>query len=88
MAMTREDVLEVVKKHAMDTIEDLEEGALDNANSLVEVGANSLDVVEIVSLSMRELKVKVPREELMKVESFDGLIDLLYSAVQEREANA
>jgi hypothetical protein len=42
---------------------------------------NSLDVVEIVSRSMRELKVKVPRAELRKLSNIDGLVDLLYRMV-------
>ena len=36
-----------------------------------------LDIVEVVSCSMRELRVKVPRSELSKLTSIDGLVDLL-----------
>ena len=43
-----------------------------------DLGANSLDIVEVVSRSMRELKVKVPRAELAKLTNIDGLVDLLY----------
>jgi hypothetical protein len=35
---------------------------------------------------MRELKVKVPRAELSKLENIDGLVDLLHKAVQARVA--
>ena len=41
-------------------------------------GANSLDIVEVVSGAMRELKVKVPRSELNKLTNVDGLVGLLY----------
>ena len=41
-------------------------------------GANSLDIVEVVSGAMRELKVKVPRTELNKLTNLDGLVGLLH----------
>lgn len=86
--MTREDVLEVVMRHLVDTIEELEGVEIDPAKSMKDLGANSLDIVEIVSASMRELKVKVPRSELNKLENINQLVDLLHKIVQEKEAAA
>lgn len=77
--MTREHVFAVVKKHLMQTIDGLDEAAIEPSKSMKELGANSLDIVEIVSVSMRELKVKVPRSELSKLADIGGLVDLLYS---------
>jgi len=45
-------------------------------------GANSLDIVEVVSGAMREMKVKVPRSELNKLTNIDGLVDLLHASKQ------
>ena len=59
--------LEVVKRHLVDTIEELEGVEIDPVKSMKDLGANSLDIVEVVSCSMRELKVKVPRTELNKL---------------------
>ena len=86
--MTREDVLEVVKRHLVDTIEELEGVEIDPAKSMKDLGANSLDIVEVVSCSMRELKVKVPRAELNKLENIDQLVELLHKSVQDKEAAA
>jgi len=82
--MTRDDVLAVVKKHILDVTEDVAAGDIDPARSMKELGINSLDIVEVVSASMRELKVKVPRAELSKLTNIDGLVDLLYQAVTEK----
>ena len=76
--MTREHVLGVVKKHLMDVVDDLTEDRIDPSRSMKELGANSLDIVEVVSCAMRELKVKVPRSELSKLTNVDGLVDLLH----------
>ncbi len=84
--VTREAVLEVVKRHLVDTIEELEGVEIDPAKSMKELGANSLDIVEVVSCSMRELKVKVPRAELNKLENINQLVDLLHKVAEEKAA--
>lgn len=76
--ISRDQVLATLKKHVIATIDGVTEEALAGAKSLGDIGANSLDVVEIVSSTMRELRIKVPRSELMLVESFDELVDLLH----------
>jgi acyl carrier protein len=85
----RERVVEVVKKHIAECLEDVDLATLDTSLSLKDYGINSLDMVEIVSRSMRELKVKVSRTELNKVRNIDGLIDLLQGSVPtQQEAKA
>jgi acyl carrier protein len=86
--MTREHVLEVVTRHLVDTIEELEGVEIDPVKSMRDLGANSLDIVEVVSASMRELKVKVPRDQLNKLTNIDELVDLLHKSVQEKESAA
>jgi acyl carrier protein len=85
--IAREDVLAVVKKHMSQIIEKLDAEAIDPSKSLADFGATSLDIVEIVSCSMRELKVKVPRAELTKLRNLDELVDLLHRVSVEK-ANA
>lgn len=75
--MTREHVMHVVAKHLAHAVDGVDSASVDGSRSLVEYGANSLDIVEIVSATMRELKVKVPRAELGKLKTIDGLVDLL-----------
>ena len=86
--MTRDEVLGVVKKHICDISEDLSAEKIDPARSMKDLGINSLDIVEVVSCSMRELKVKVPRSELSKLTNIDGLVDLLFQSVREKETAA
>jgi acyl carrier protein len=81
-----EQVFDVVRKHVIDTLEDLDEAQITGDKSLKDLGANSLDIVEIVSGAMRELKVKVPRSELGKLENVGQLVDLLHRVVNERDA--
>lgn len=86
--MTREHVLEVVMRNLVDTIEELEGVEIDPTKSMRDLGANSLDIVEVVSLSMRELKVKIPRSELNKLTNIHELVELLHATVKEKEQAA
>ena len=86
--MTKEHILGVVKKHLMDVVDDLQENQIDPAKSMKEMGANSLDIVEVVSCAMRELKVKVPRSELSRLTNLGGLVELLYTTANAAEGVA
>lgn len=80
--MNRDLIRSVILKHLANAVDGLDPATVDGAKSLRDYGANSLDIVEVVSASMRELKVKVPRSELGKLKNIDGLIDLLADAAQ------
>jgi acyl carrier protein len=83
--ITREHVVSVVKKHLLEGVDGLEEAKIDTTLSMKDLGANSLDIVEVVSRSMRELKIKVPRTELTKLTNIDGLVDVLIAAAANQE---
>ena len=86
--VTREHILELVKKHLRDNLEELDENKFDPAKSMKDMGANSLDIVEVVSCTMRDLKVKVPRSELSKLSTVNGLVDLLIKVANEKAQQA
>ncbi|MEQ8765383.1 MAG: phosphopantetheine-binding protein [Planctomycetota bacterium] len=76
--ITRSQVFDIVRGHLIDTIDELEDVEVQPTDSLEDLGASSLDIVEIVSCSMRDLRVKVPRAELGKLENIGQLVDLLH----------
>lgn len=84
--MTREDVLAVVVKHLGNAVDGVDAAAVDPHKSLKEYGANSLDIVEIVSGAMREMKVRVPRSELNRLTNIDGLVTVLHDAKTQAAA--
>ena len=84
MTITRDKVLDVVLENLRDTVEELEDVEIDTSRSMKEMGATSLDIVEVVSCSMRELRVKVPRAELNKLQNVAQLVDTLHAAVQAK----
>jgi acyl carrier protein len=84
--MEREEIASVVRKHLAAVVGDLKESDIDISRSMKDFGADSLDMVDVVSLVMRELKVKVPLPELTKLTNMDELVHLLYA--KQRKMNA
>ena len=88
--VTREEILDIVKSHLMDNLDEdeFDEADFDTSKSMKDMGANSLDIVEVVSCTMRDLKVKVPRSELSKLNNVDDLVDLLWKVAAEKHQNS
>lgn len=83
--MTRDDVLTVVNAKAVELIPGYEATPEGTARSFVQYGASSLDVVELVSVVMRELRLKVPRTDLADIVSVDDLATVLLSCSKRPE---
>jgi polyketide biosynthesis acyl carrier protein len=76
--MTKEEVFGVLKKYILEQLEDeVKEEDIVMQKSMLDLGANSLDIVEIVSNTLRDLQIKIPREELGKINSMEGLVDMM-----------
>jgi len=73
--MTRSEVVETIKGIIEDNLDDVDAESIDPQKSMKDYGANSLDIIEVVSCSMRELSIKVPRAELAEIQNIDDLAD-------------
>jgi acyl carrier protein len=73
--MTKEKVIEVIKKNIAENLDDISVDIIDPKKSMVDYGANSLDIIEVVSCTMRELNIKIPRAELADIKNIDELAD-------------
>lgn len=86
--MQRDDILKTVRKHLATVLDGVPPESIDPQKSMKDYGANSLDIVEVVSATMRELRVKVPRSELSKLTNMDQLVDLLHQAAEAKSTTA
>ena len=84
--MTSQEIRSVVIEQLCQAVEELNPESIDTSVSMKTLGANSLDIVEVVSNSMRKLKLKVARSELAKLENVDGLIELCERAAAAQAA--
>jgi polyketide biosynthesis acyl carrier protein len=79
--MSKDQIIEVITRHLLENIDDLDQEAINPESSMRDYGANSLDIIEVVSCSMRELKIKVPRSELAEVHNINQLADKFFEYV-------
>lgn len=77
--MDRSHVLNVVIRHFRANVDLPDDFEVDPARSMLEQGAQSLDLLEIVSASMRELKIRVPRTSLRDLKNIDELVDVFFA---------
>lgn len=79
--VTRDEIFTVIQANIVKVVEDATPEAITpEANLKDNFGADSLEIVEVVSRSMKELKIKVPRTELSKATNIGELVDLFANA--------
>lgn len=83
--MTKEEILSVVSRHIRLNVDGLEDEVIDSSSALADLGAGSLDIVEIVSSAMRELRIRVPRTQLSGLKNIDDLVDL-FAEIKSRDS--
>ena len=69
-------MFEVVKAKIREIVDGTADLEIREDVSMRDLGADSLEIVEVVSRSMKELKIKVPRTELSGARNLKELLDL------------
>jgi polyketide biosynthesis acyl carrier protein len=77
--MTKEEILEIIKRNLLELLPDLEAVAMDPSQSMKDLGANSVDRMDVVIQTKEELGLKFPLNELGGVENIQGLVDFFYA---------
>jgi acyl carrier protein len=81
--MTREAIFAVVRSNIVNIVEGVPLDAISEDVSMADLGADSLQIVEVVSRSMKQLRLKVPRTELSRARNLSDLLDLFERAAAE-----
>jgi polyketide biosynthesis acyl carrier protein len=75
--MTKNDVFEIVKSNTLDVLTELTPDDVTLTQQLKALGANSVDRMEIVAMSMERLRIRVPMSELSGASNIEELVDML-----------
>jgi acyl carrier protein len=81
--MERQDIFTVIKGNMRTVIDGVDGQDIQEAQSMRDFGADSLQIVEVVSRSMKELKIRVPRTQLMQAKNLSDLLDLFEGAAEK-----
>jgi polyketide biosynthesis acyl carrier protein len=75
--MAKELVFEVVKNVISEILPDVKPEQISIEQNLRDLGANSIDRMEVVTMSMENLGVKLPLMSFAQVSNIQGLVDVL-----------
>jgi acyl carrier protein len=84
--MTRAEMFAVVKENIGKVIEGADLTAISEDVSMRDLGADSLQILEVVSRSMKALRLKVPRTQLSTARNLGDLLNLFESAAHQAAA--
>ncbi len=80
--MTRTEMFEVLKTNIRSIVEAARDTEITESQSLMyDLGADSLEAVEVVSRTMKQLNVRVPRTEIAQAANLSDVLDLLEKAL-------
>lgn len=79
--MPRSQLLELFRKMATE-IAEKDFSAINEAQVIAELGIDSLGMLELVGEMERELKVQVPDDELVGIQTVKQLLDLVEKRVE------
>ena len=77
--MSKEEIFLLLKNVVVEIMPDIEPEQIKIEESLRDLGANSIDRMDIVIRMMEELNLKIPLVEFGKANNIQGLIDILHA---------
>jgi acyl carrier protein len=78
--MTRDEIFGVTVANRQQVIENTRGQEVHETQSTRDFAADSLEIVEAVSRSMKQLKIRLPRTSLSGARNLRGLVDLFQTA--------
>ena len=76
--MTKDDIFELIVRHSREVVPELEEHQFKPGDRLSDLGANSMDRADIVTMTMEGLSLNIPRIELFGATNIGELVDLIH----------
>ncbi|HQE67606.1 MAG TPA: acyl carrier protein [Bacillota bacterium] len=76
--MDKNEIFNIIKRSIMEIVPDIDEKDICPEISMKDLGANSVDRMDIIIQSMKELEIKVPMVEFGNLKNIQGVVDLLY----------
>lgn len=84
--MTKEEIFEIIKRNLREILPDLDAVTIDPSQSMKDLGANSVDRMDVVIQTKEELDLKFPLHELGGVENLQGLVEFFHTECAKRDS--
>ncbi len=86
--MSKQHVFDVVKKVIIEVLPDVNPDLITIEKRLVDLGANSIDRMEVVTMSMEELGLLIPMMSFANVNNIEGLVNVFVESSGEMVKSA
>ncbi len=83
--MTRQEIFSVICQNARLIVPGVGDKEILETNSMRDYGADSLEIVEVVSRSMKQLRIKVPRAKLLPAKNMKELVDIFEEVASQQQ---
>ncbi|PJH94321.1 acyl carrier protein [Bacillus sp. SN1] len=80
--MDKQKIFEVLVTNICEVLPELDGHRFEPEDQLVELGADSVDRAEIITMVLEDLSLKIPRIELSGAKNIGELAEVLYDKVQ------
>lgn len=84
--MTKQEIFELIKRNLMEVLPGLDADRIDPSQSMKDLGANSVDRMDVVIQTKEQLGLKFPLHQLGGVENLQGLTDFLHAECAKHQA--
>jgi acyl carrier protein len=84
--MKRDEIMEIIVKHTLDVIPELDRNQIDPSAPVSSMDISSLDVIDVITLTSRQMGVRATRTDLAKTESLDDLADLFVALLARKQS--
>jgi polyketide biosynthesis acyl carrier protein len=80
--MKKEEIFQLIADQSREVVPGLAGHEFQPGDRLVDLGANSVDRAEIITLTLEALSLRIPRVELFGAGNIGELADVLYQKLQ------
>lgn len=81
--MSRVEIFAIVQANVRAIVEGARTKEIRETDSMRDYGADSLEMVEVVSRSMKQLQIRVPRRELSSAQNLGDLVSAFERAASQ-----
>jgi acyl carrier protein len=83
--MNRDDIIEIIVQHTLDTVPELDRSQIDLSAPVSSMEISSLDVIDVITLTARQLGLKPTRKDLGQTDTLDMLADLFVAMLARQQ---
>lgn len=80
--MNKEEIVRIIVKNIYEVIPELEGTNIKATDSMVHLGANSIDRAEIIMMTMEDLGLNIPKVELAGARNIGECAEVFYEKLQ------